>query len=77
MVGHDGVGAHVDGKHGRQGVHALNNPSATMRVILAAVVISTTQKRPPHATRDAVIVGGIGKRNTFSTGAGHGGLTKV
>ncbi len=48
VVGHDGVGEHIDAEDGGEFVDPLSNPFLSVGKILSGYFIDTAQVSPPH-----------------------------
>jgi hypothetical protein len=72
VIGHDGVGADIDGEYIRQLLQPGDYPLLTVLVVLSGYGILSPEEGATYTTADAVIVGGGVERNELVSGAGHG-----
>jgi hypothetical protein len=70
VVGHDGVGEHIDAEDGGEFLDPLSNPFLSVGKILAGDLIEPAQLGPPHAPlhheQDGYFVGGKDFRTFWS-----------
>jgi hypothetical protein len=71
VIGHDGVGADIDGEYIRQLLQPGDYPLLTVLVVLSGYGILSPKKGTAYAATYAVIVGGGIEGDELISGAGH------